>query len=289
VYSPVALAGLGDLPATLMSRSVVIRMRRRAPGEHVEPFRIRAATAGAAPLAGQLAAWMAREAPALAETYPDMPEGITDRPADVWEPLLAVADAARGDWPKRAREACAELAGAAETGEASLGVRLLADLWEVFGEHEDQNGQRARTGTAEKLATKVILDRLRALDESPWAGFGKPPKELDARGLANRLRAYGVRSDNLPRGEDGARPKGYFAASLADPWERYVPASRTAAPSAPPNPSAPHDATVTSADVDGADGADLRELGPCARCGQPCTRYGDNGRPLCDRCQGGAQ
>jgi hypothetical protein len=33
VYAAVALAGLGDLPDTLMTRSVVIRMRRRAPGE----------------------------------------------------------------------------------------------------------------------------------------------------------------------------------------------------------------------------------------------------------------
>jgi hypothetical protein len=38
-YAAVALAGLGWLPDTIMSRSVVIRMRRRAPGEHVEPFR----------------------------------------------------------------------------------------------------------------------------------------------------------------------------------------------------------------------------------------------------------
>lgn len=37
----VALAGLGDLPDTVASRAVIIRMRRRAPGEQVEPFRRR--------------------------------------------------------------------------------------------------------------------------------------------------------------------------------------------------------------------------------------------------------
>jgi hypothetical protein len=31
------------------------------------------------------------------------------------------------------------------------------------------------------------------------------------------------------------------------------------------------------------------EAGPCAWCGQPCTRYGDHGRPLCDNCHGGGQ
>ncbi|GAA3299756.1 hypothetical protein GCM10020295_38730 [Streptomyces cinereospinus] len=28
--------------------------------------------------------------------FPELPEGISDRPADVWEPLLAIADAAGG-------------------------------------------------------------------------------------------------------------------------------------------------------------------------------------------------
>ena len=40
-YCAVALAGLDDLPDTLMSRSVVSRMRRRAPSEPVEPWRYR--------------------------------------------------------------------------------------------------------------------------------------------------------------------------------------------------------------------------------------------------------
>jgi hypothetical protein len=40
-YCAVALAGLDDLPDTIMSRSVVIRMRRRAPDEKIEPWRLR--------------------------------------------------------------------------------------------------------------------------------------------------------------------------------------------------------------------------------------------------------
>ena len=40
-FAPVALAGLGDLPDTIMTRSVVVRMKRRRPGERVEPYRRR--------------------------------------------------------------------------------------------------------------------------------------------------------------------------------------------------------------------------------------------------------
>ena len=40
-YSAVALAGLGWLPDTILTRSVIIRMRRRHQGEQVEQFRRR--------------------------------------------------------------------------------------------------------------------------------------------------------------------------------------------------------------------------------------------------------
>ena len=41
VYAATALAGLGDLPDTIMTRAVIIRMRKRSPTEYVEPFRTR--------------------------------------------------------------------------------------------------------------------------------------------------------------------------------------------------------------------------------------------------------
>jgi hypothetical protein len=40
-YSAVALAGIGWLPDTILSRSVIIRMRRRHAGERVEQYRCR--------------------------------------------------------------------------------------------------------------------------------------------------------------------------------------------------------------------------------------------------------
>jgi hypothetical protein len=299
VYAAVALAGLGDLPATLMSRSVVVRMRRRAPGETVEPFRVREATAHAKPLAARLAAWMAHAAPKLTGAYPEMPPGITDRPADVWEPLIAVADAAGGDWPKRARAACTEMAAAAETGEASLGVRLLGDLAEVFGD-------------AEQLPTAVILERLRNIEEAPWAALGKLEKPLDARGLASRLRGYGVKSTVIRVGD--ATPRGYRAEDLQDAWTRYVPESRASATSATPqhpqadglpgvaddggvaDGSATPDRAATDSDApasgvaDVADVALLRGTEPgdddCAVCGNPLdpalAASGDHAHPGCD-------
>jgi len=208
VFAPVALAGIGDLPETVMQRSVVLRMRRRAPDEHIEPFRYRRAAAHLAPLRERLALWAEQVADQVAGAEPAMPAGITDRPADVWEPLLAVADAAGGDWPERARAACVELVcNSATSSTASLGVRLLADLRLVFGDEA-------------QLPTDEVLRRLLALDEAPWTDLrGRP---LDARGLARRLKAFGVGSEQWREGD--LRHRGYRAADLRDPWQRYLPA-----------------------------------------------------------------
>ena len=46
--------------------------------------------------------WAKQIRPTL-NTYPIMPDGITDRNADIWESLLSIADAAGGSWPERAR------------------------------------------------------------------------------------------------------------------------------------------------------------------------------------------
>lgn len=215
VYAACALAGLGDLPDTLMSRSVIVRLRRRAPHEHVEPFRYRVHAAEGHEIGKRLAAWVAQVADALGDAWPTMPAGVEDRPADCWEPLLAVADAAGGDWPAQARAACTELVRVAASGEASLGVRLLGDLRIVFG-------------GAEAMHTETLLTGLRALAEAPWSDLrGKP---LDARRLARLLTGYEVRSVDVKL--DGVNRKGYRREHLHDTWTRYLPEPPMSATSA---------------------------------------------------------
>lgn len=202
-YCAVALAGLDDLPDTIMTRSVIVRMRRRSPAEQVEPWRMRIN----GPEAHQIGAWLSEWSEQRRQdvSWPEMPAGIEDRNADVWEALLAVADLAGGDWPERARVAAVSLVTASADRGGSLGVILLRDLKAIFGR-------------AERLSTEVILEQLHELDESPWADLrGKP---LDARGLARRLVKYDVKPKVYRDGDRTIR--GYEAAALADPWSRYV-------------------------------------------------------------------
>jgi Protein of unknown function (DUF3631) len=68
------------------------------------------------------------------------------------------------------------------------------------------------------MSTEAILANLHAIEESPWSDIhGKP---LNSRGLANRLRQYGIRSKNVRIGL--SIPKGYARADLHDAWVRYL-------------------------------------------------------------------
>ena len=220
-YCAIAMAGLGNLPDTILSRAVVVRMRRRAPGETVEPFRSREHTKDGNDLRAKLETWAATVRERIGKTWPTMPEGVEDRNADVWEALLAVADAAGGDWPDRAREAAKFLVGQARQDTPSLGLRLLADVKKVF-EEEDKNKNK-KGGQCESLFTSVLLQRLVQQEEAPWGDLrGRP---LDARRLASLLKPYGIASKSHRIGAENA--KGYERADFADAWGRYltVPAS----------------------------------------------------------------
>lgn len=206
-FCAVAMAGLGNLPDTILSRSIIARMRRRKPTERVEQYRRRVHGEEGYRLRDRLAAWTRQIRPRL-NTNPPMPDGIEDRNADVWESLLSVADAAGGGWPKRARVAAVALVAANRRNQPSLGVRLLTDLRDFF-----------LTQPSDGAWTVNILAALHNLEEAPWGDLrGKP---LDSRRLANLLQPYGVKSGQVKIG--GVNQRGYDCADFTDAWARYLP------------------------------------------------------------------
>lgn len=252
-YCAVALAGLDDLPDTIMTRSVVVRMRRRSPDEHIEPWRLRVNGAEAEQLRNWLAAWAVAVAERLTgDFWPNMPAEIVDRDADVWEALLAVADLAGGDWPHRARVAAVALVAASKQRAPSLGVLLLRDIRTAF------TGTPEKPLSVDQYTTEQLLSELNHLEESPWSTIrrGEP---LDSRGLSQRLGKYGIGS-KLHAGERGLR--GYAKAQFIDAWSRYLP--HTSATSAPPA-TAPAESGAPVADV-ADDPGPIPEPGQCA-CG----------------------
>jgi hypothetical protein len=210
-YCPVALAGLDDLPDTLHSRSVIVRMRRRAPHEKAEPWRNRIHKPEGEEIRAKLEAWA--ETAASQIEWPEMPEGVEDRNADIWEALLAVADLAGGEWPKRGRVAAVALVADSKAAVPSMGVMLSMDLREVFR-------------TEDQMGSEEILEALVNIDDAPWADIHG--KQLDHRGLARRLAKYGIKSGNVRIG--GRVVKGYKREDLHDAWIRYLGSGRSSGP-----------------------------------------------------------
>jgi hypothetical protein len=207
-FAMALLAAIGELPDTIMDRAVVIRMRRRAAGERDDPYRTRRDAPPLHQLRERLGGWVREHLRDLHHATPPMP--LEDRAADTWEPLVAIADLAGGDWPDRARTAATTLtaAEAQQEEDTSAGVRLLGDLQEVFG------GDDA-------LYSTTILDRLHKLEDAPWGDwYGRL---LTSRDLAKLLRPYQVRARNLREHGTGAPRKGYTRADLREPWARYLP------------------------------------------------------------------
>jgi len=214
-FVPVALAALElrHMPETVMSHSIVIPMRRRARTEAIAPFRRRKHGPIGNALRDRLSNWAAAVVGDITQRLDsddliDMPDGIADRDADVWEPLFLIADAAGGHWPDTVRVAAVAAVTAyhASATDASWGLRLLSGLRDVFGDRES-------------MFTATILDALRAIEESPWNDCQRG-KALTDVGLAKRLRPYRIRSQNIRRRDLVA--KGYYRAQYVDTWSRYL-------------------------------------------------------------------
>ncbi len=139
---------------------------------------------------------------------PELPDELGDRAADCWEPLVAIADRAGGEWPERARRAALELSGRAAGADDSKRVRLLADIRAAFGERKN-------------LATKALIDELAEGEEAPWATWHKGQR-ISPRALAGLLEPFGIRSTTVRIGEGVA--KGYRREDFEDAWTRYLPA-----------------------------------------------------------------
>ncbi len=221
-FAMAAIAGIGDLPDTIMDRSIVIRMRRRAEGEKVSPYRTKRDSPALHEIRDRIAHWTAPLADRALQLEPAMP--VEDRAADTWEPLVITADLAGGPWPRLARQACRRMVDAeVQTEEDNPGgARVLADIRRIFH----------AAGDPDSITTDQLLFTLNGDPEAPWAEAGRGG--LTPRGLGSMLREFGISSGNVRIG-DGTQRKGYLRHKFTDAWRRYCPAVHPLAPSLSPS------------------------------------------------------
>jgi hypothetical protein len=191
-----------------MDRSVIIAMKRRGSTEHVKPFRQKEAEQETEPIVKQLEEIQQTLCEALQTYHPELPPGIEDRPADVWEPLIMIGDVAGYGWEEAVRDAAVKLNETRKEQEPSLGTKLLSDIRTLFRKDKQEIG------------TQELVSELNSLIDSPWANLKE--RQLSDRDLATRLKKYDVSPSKIRIGEKTIR--GYRRTDFTDAWDRWCPA-----------------------------------------------------------------
>jgi hypothetical protein len=225
-FCPKAIAGIGKLPDTVADRSVPVRLKRKAPGEHVERFRFRDVQSESSRLRAELQAWAAGAIEALRAARPQLPDQLSDRQQDCAEPLLAIADMAGGHWPDLAREALVELWGSDHAADDSAGVQLLADIGEILNERN-----------ADRISSCDLVSALIKIETSPWGEWARG-KPLTQAALARLLRPFEISPRVIREGESTVR--GYHTEAFRDALARY-PRRQSVTPSQRSNDAGPSD------------------------------------------------
>ena len=164
----------------LYTRSIIVKMRKKGTDVHIDPYRERMHGPIGANLNACLASWGASHALELATAWPTMPDGVTDRLVDVWEPLVAVGETVGPEWGKRAHTACRAMALSDVDTAAHLSPteQILTDLARVWcGETQ--------------LPTATIIERLGMLPGNKW-GKAWPTPQTASKELASLLRPINV-------------------------------------------------------------------------------------------------
>lgn len=264
-WAPTWIAGIKKIPETVEDRSIILRLKRKLPGQKVN--RLRGKDGGEFDLfKRRIMRFVADNERRLRETEPQAPSALDaagDRAADAWDPLFAIADVAGGDWPKRARAAALALTGAdtIALNDNSVDVELLTDIDQIlaacdaFGPTGEQmksdkhiavqaleafkpeDDDLLRRGKVEPrresrrvvgLGGEQITNALATMVERRWPAWDKG-KPMRPNQLAKLLRAYGVVSQPLRDGEEVFR--GYSRDRLDDAIQRYL----TRRPPIPPD------------------------------------------------------
>jgi len=201
-----ALSGIGNVPETIADRAIMLELRRKLPTETVERLR-HADHSIFTELTRKALRFSTDAASEIKRARPLLPDALNDRAQDNWEPLLAIADFAGGDWPQLARQAALKISGT-EHETISLTSELLSDIREIFDAQQ-----------LDRISTAQLISELTTDDLKPWATYNRG-KPLSPRQLAKRLEEYEIKSRTIRVYANTC--KGFYRDQFSDAFERYL-------------------------------------------------------------------
>lgn len=211
-FCAMVLAGIGRLWDTVTSRSIPVRLSRASKIELKALKRIKGHTISGdlKPYRQQLQRWADDNREDLRKADPGVPMELGARQADVWRPLLAIADAAGADWAARARKAAVDLHSVPDE-EGDNGLLLLSDLRDLIG---------ADVELSSHIFSATVVEELSKLENRPWPEYrgGQP---ISTRSVATLLKRFNIEPEVVRIGAEIKR--GYKIEALAPAFKRYLP------------------------------------------------------------------
>lgn len=208
VWGAKALSGISaqNISDTLKSRSVVLTMRRKLKGETALNVR-HTPTETFTTLKRKLARWADDNASAFSTMRPLM-QGLSNRDQDNYEPLLAIAMLAGGDWVTHLERACGKAQSHSDDSK-SIGEELLEACRNIFDSHK-----------MGKIKSVDLLKHLLEDEEAPFATYNRG-KPITIKQISTRLSGFGIRSKTIRFGYEGTA-KGYEREQFNDVFTVYL-------------------------------------------------------------------
>ena len=208
VFGAKCLAGIAlekHLPDSTISRGILLNLRRKMSHETVMRMRYADNELFDA-LKSKLLRFAADYTYQVRIARPTLPEELSDRAQDNWEPLLAIASCAGDEWLQQATAAALKLS--VSESKVSTGNELLADIQEVLA-----------ANYVTKISTVDLISRLSQDDEKPWATYNYG-KSISPRQLSKLLSGYGIKSKTVRFVHN--TPKGFETSQFQDAFDRYL-------------------------------------------------------------------
>jgi putative DNA primase/helicase len=210
VYGAKAIAGIAlqkHLPDSTLSRGIILNLRRKLKHEKVERLRY-ADAEDFTFLTSKIARFAEDNAEQIENIRPELPERLSDRAQDNWEPLYKIAHCVGEKWVDLVRQASLDLSKDFDSISVSSN-ELLHDIKEVFDESGNQ-----------RISSANLIETLSQDQEKAWATYNRG-KPISPRQIANMLGHYGISPKTVRLGPHST-PKGYEMSQFSDAFSRYL-------------------------------------------------------------------
>ena len=205
-WAPKVFSGIGRLADTIEDRAIIVKMVRRRKNEPCERLRFGMTFED---IRRRALRFINDHKEEIQNNTPPVPDALHDRAADNWTPLFILADLAGGDWPKQGREAAIALSDGKGGATLDFGEQLLADICAIF-----------KKSGADKMLSRDLTERLNALEDRPWADFGKSGRAITMNQVAELLKSFQVFSRSVRVGKETG--KGYYLDDFADAFSHWA-------------------------------------------------------------------